>query len=412
MDANKIATHRDMYNASYDEVAADDKCFCYDEVYSMLSGRETVRNGSSYGYRQLVKCGDVARQDNFRPVVISYYENQEPLTTSFDTNHYSNTQLKFDAGDLTFDGEKHSTHKIRVQFDTTVDLLSGETYEQPITLGSSAEANIYSVGRYSSSSTVDDTVIIDLDQIEGSALDPNNKFVTFIVDGLKSITAQLSFSVKLPDTTGSSSTMRITAIRATNDSTGSTAQEVDITSTSQIVSWKKIASSSVSTYIIGNVGYGSSTSGITCTIDGIGKIVKSGAPNGGVALLGAFYIDVGTSFDTDGTHTCKITQGNITYTISVNVNGSISGDDNAHTIIVTNPQIITLGSVLILQNELSDFIARLNLSPGVNTYHTTNFGMTFMGWSTQQVGGASRGVSIVSGDRTTVSGGSTTITLG
>lgn len=202
MDANKIATHRDMYNAGYDEVAADDKCFCYDEVYSMLSGRETVRNGSSYGYRQLVKCGDVARQDNFRPVVISYYENQEPLTTSFETNHYSNTQLKFDAGDLTFDGKKHSTHKIRVQFDTTVDLLSGETYEQPITLGGSAEANIYSVGRYSSSSTVDDTVIIDLDQIKGSALDPNNKFVTFIVDGLKSITAQLSFSVKLPDTAG------------------------------------------------------------------------------------------------------------------------------------------------------------------------------------------------------------------
>ena len=202
MDANKIATHRDMYNAGYDEVAADDKCFCYDEVYSMLSGRETVRNGSSYGYRQLVKCGDVARQDNFRPVVISYYENQEPLTTSFETNHYSNTQLKFDAGDLTFNGEKHSTHKIRVQFDTTVDLLSGETYEQPITLGSSADSNIYSVGRYSSSSTVDDTVIIDLDQIEGSALDPNNKFVTFIVDGLKSITAQLRFNVKLPDTTG------------------------------------------------------------------------------------------------------------------------------------------------------------------------------------------------------------------
>lgn len=200
MDANKIATHRDMYNAGYDEATADDKCFCYNEHFDQLSGRETVLNGESYGYRQLVKCGDVARQDNFRPIVVSYYENQEPLTTSFEPNHYSNTQLRFDAGDLTFNGDKHSTHKVRVQFDTRVKLLSGETYEQPIKLSGSAEANIYSVGRYSSSSTVDDTVIVDLDQIEGSALDPNDKFVTFIVDGLRSITAQVRFSVQLPDT--------------------------------------------------------------------------------------------------------------------------------------------------------------------------------------------------------------------
>lgn len=200
MDANKIATHRDMYNAGYDEATADDKCFCYDEHLNQLSGRETVLNDASYGYRQLVKCGDVARQDNFRPIVVSYYENQEPLTTSFETDHYSNTQLKFDAGDLTFNEDNHSTHKIKVQFDTTVDLLSGGTYEQPITLGSSADANIYSVGRYSSSSTVDDTVIIDLDQIEGSIMDPNDKFVTFIVDGLESISAQVRFSVQLPDT--------------------------------------------------------------------------------------------------------------------------------------------------------------------------------------------------------------------
>lgn len=200
MDANKIATHRDMYNAGYDEATANDKCFCYNEMYDMLSGRETIRNGSSYGYGQLVKCGDVARQDNFRPVVVSYYEDQEPLTTSFDTDHYSNTQLHFNAGDLTFDGSRHSTHKVRVQFDTRVELLSGETYRQPIKLSGSAEANIYSVGRYSSSSTVDDTVIVDLDQIEGSALDPNDKFVTFIVDGLRSISAQVRFSVQLPDT--------------------------------------------------------------------------------------------------------------------------------------------------------------------------------------------------------------------
>lgn len=200
MDANKIATHRDMYNAGYDEATADDKCFCYDEHLNQLSGRETVLNDASYGYRQLVKCGDVARQDNFRPVVVSYYENQEPLTTSFDTDHYSNTQLHFNAGDLTFDGSRHSTHKVRVQFDTRVKLLSGETYEQPIKLSGSAEANIYSVGRYSSSSTVDDTVIIDLDQIEGSIMDPNDKFVTFIVDGLESISAQVRFSVQLPDT--------------------------------------------------------------------------------------------------------------------------------------------------------------------------------------------------------------------
>lgn len=200
MDANKIATHRDMYNAGYDEATANDKCFCYSEKYDILSGRETVRDDASYGYNQLVRCGDVARQDNFRPVVISYYENQESLTTSFETNHYSNTQLRFDAGDLTFDGENHSTHKIMVQFDTTVDLLSGETYQQPITLVSSADTNIYSVGRYSSSSTVNDTVIINLDQIKGSTLDPNNKFVTFMVNGLRSISAQLSFSIKLPDT--------------------------------------------------------------------------------------------------------------------------------------------------------------------------------------------------------------------
>lgn len=200
MDANKIATHRDMYNAGYDEATANDKCFCYNEMYDILSGRETIRNGSSYGYSQLVKCGDVARQDNFRPVVVSYYEDQEPLTMSFDTDHYSNTQLHFNAGDLTFDGEKHSTHKVRVQFDTRVNLLSGGTYEQPITLSSGADANIYSVGRYSSSSTVDDTVIVDLDQIEGSALDPNDKFVTFIVNGLRSINAQVRFSVQLPDT--------------------------------------------------------------------------------------------------------------------------------------------------------------------------------------------------------------------
>ena len=200
MDANKIATHRDMYNAGYDEATADDKCFCRDEMYDMLSGRETIRNDSSYGYDQLVKCGDVARQDNFRPVVVSYYEDQEPLTTSFETDHYSNTQLHFNAGDLTFDGSKHSTHKVRVQFDTRVNLLSGGTYRQPITLSSTAETNIYSVGRYSSSSTVDDTVIVDLDQIEGSMLDPNDKFVTFIVKSLGSVYAQLRFSVKLPDT--------------------------------------------------------------------------------------------------------------------------------------------------------------------------------------------------------------------
>lgn len=200
MDANKIATHRDMYDAGYDEATANDKCFCYNEKYDMLSGRETVLNDSSYGYNQLVKCGDVARQDNFRPVVVSYYEDQEPLTTSFETDHYSNTQLHFNAGDLTFDGSRHSTHKVRVQFDTRVNLLSGGTYRQPITLGGSAEANIYSVGRYSSSSTVDDTVIVDLDQIEGSALDPNDKFVTFIVEGLRSINAQVRFSVQLPDT--------------------------------------------------------------------------------------------------------------------------------------------------------------------------------------------------------------------
>ena len=200
MDANKIATHRDMYNAGYDEATADDKCFCRDEMYDMLSGRETIRNDSSYGYDQLVKCGDVARQDNFRPVVVSYYEDQEPLTTSFETDHYSNTQLHFNAGDLTFDGERHSTHKVRVQFDTRVNLLSGGTYRQPITLASTAETNIYSVGRYSSSSTVDDTVIVDLDQIEGSMLDPNDKFVTFIVKSLGSVQAQLRFSVKLPDT--------------------------------------------------------------------------------------------------------------------------------------------------------------------------------------------------------------------
>lgn len=200
MDANKIATHRDMYNAGYDEATADDKCFCRDEMYDMLSGRETIRNDSSYGYDQLVKCGDVARQDNFRPVVVSYYEDQEPLTTSFETDHYSNTQLHFNAGDLTFDGSKHSTHKVRVQFDTRVNLLSGGTYRQPITLSSTAETNIYSVGRYSSSSTVDDTVIVDLDQIEGSMLDPNDKFVTFIVKSLGSVQAQLRFSVKLPDT--------------------------------------------------------------------------------------------------------------------------------------------------------------------------------------------------------------------
>lgn len=200
MDANKIATHRDMYNAGYDEATADDKCFCRDEMYDMLSGRETIRNDSSYGYDQLVKCGDVARQDNFRPVVVSYYEDQEPLTTSFETDHYSNTQLHFNAGDLTFDGSKHSTHKVRVQFDTRVNLLSGGTYRQPITLSSTAETNIYSVGRYSSSSTVDDTVIVDLDQIGGSMLDPNDKFVTFIVKSLGSVQAQLRFSVKLPDT--------------------------------------------------------------------------------------------------------------------------------------------------------------------------------------------------------------------
>lgn len=200
MDANKIATHRDMYNAGYDEATANDKCFCYNERYDMLSRRETIRNDSSYGYSQLVKCGDVARQDNFRPVVIAYYENQEPLTTSFEADPYNNTYLRFDAGDLTFDGEKHSTHKVRVQFDTRVKLLSGETYEQPITLGDSAEANIYSVGRFGSSSTVDDTVIVDLDQIEGSALDPNDKSVTFVVKGLRSIIAQVRFSVQLPDT--------------------------------------------------------------------------------------------------------------------------------------------------------------------------------------------------------------------
>lgn len=200
MDANKIATHRDMYNAGYDEATADDKCFCRDEMYDMLSGRETIRNDSSYGYDQLVKCGDVARQDNFRPVVVSYYEDQEPLTTSFETDHYSNTQLHFNAGDLTFDGSKHSTHKVRVQFDTRVNLLSGGTYRQPITLSSTAETNIYSVGRYNSSSTVDDTVIVDLDQIGGSMLDPNDKFVTFIVKSLGSVQAQLRFSVKLPDT--------------------------------------------------------------------------------------------------------------------------------------------------------------------------------------------------------------------